>query len=317
MSRSTLKVVFLLTLASWLLTTPVQALSFGDYGIAPGNRVAGRVDDNFHYQLAPGAVVNDSIKVINTGTSDLSLSLGLQSGQVSSDNVFSCQSGSSDGAVSWLSLESTKVSAAAGSVAQVGLTLNVPTYAIPGEHNACVTATPDLPSSTGGSGIQFHTQLALRVAITVPGNINWSLNIGKPKVIIRDKDVAINLAQTNNSSVSLRSQTAVSSIKGPNLSDSQTTVILPKATASPQLDGLPRPFWGGWYRVKLTATYQPAITDLSSNQSKTASRTIGYLVWPKPLAILAIILAILASLGAGLVLHKYKNRRNYKLRRPK
>lgn len=309
-------IITLLTCA--LVSSAAQALSFGDIGIIPGDQVPGRTDNNFHYQLNAGAQLEDSLKLINTGSTPQTINLVIESGHVNANNTFSCQAGQTD-AATWLKLSQSQILALPGSVTVTKLNLTIPKDTVPGEHNACLTTTVGSSSKTN-SGISLGTQLAFRIAINVAGQTDWQLDLGKPKLTSNQKDVSLTVSAQNTSPISLRSQSQVSFISSfpshrPSNQPNGALILLPHAKANIVINNLGRSFWGGWYKIRLTTNYRPDISDLSVTQSRTIATDLSYFVWPKPEAwLLLALLGLVITFITKLVI-KYKNRRHYRLRR--
>ena len=84
------------------------------------------------------------------------------------------------GAGKWVSVSKKEVTLGANENTLVDFTVNVPSKADVGEHNACMVVQRKVnQASNNAGGIQVQTRQAIRMAITVPGDIHRDVTIEK------------------------------------------------------------------------------------------------------------------------------------------
>lgn len=126
---------------------------------------------NFAYTVDPGAVVSDTMIVVNTGTEPLPLS-------VYAADAFTTASGEidvladgtpSEDAGTWVSVERTGLDLAPGQSAEIPFTLTVPADARPGDHSAGIVTS--LTSRDAASSLSVERRLGTRITLRVAGDL--------------------------------------------------------------------------------------------------------------------------------------------------
>ena len=126
---------------------------------------------NFAYAVDPGAVVSDTMIVVNTGTEALPLS-------VYAADAFTAASGEIDvltdgtpsqDAGTWVSVERTSVELAPGESVEIPFTVTVPADARPGDHSAGIVTS--LTSRDAASSLSVDRRLGTRINLRVAGDL--------------------------------------------------------------------------------------------------------------------------------------------------
>ena len=78
---------------------------------------------------------------------------------------------------SWIKIEKSEVKLPAGSTQLIPFTISVPANAGVGEHNGCILIQEKKPKRDDQPGVNLSIRTGLRVAITIPGDIERKLEI--------------------------------------------------------------------------------------------------------------------------------------------
>ena len=287
-----------------------MAVENGGIGGKPANPRADnpRSESIFVYELKPGQTVDDAVQLINNTDQEKTLLVYPVDSQVASDGAFACaQKADTPASVgTWIDLETESVTLAANSSEEVPFTLAVPDTASVGEQNGCIAIQDTEKSQRDGeNGVVLSFRSAIRVAVTVPGEITKQLDfVGAPIVNVEEDIVQLAVGLKNNGNVSLDSdvsasidnifRVAVSSVNGvyPILANNQ-------ATFNFEVD---RPFWGGWYLIGAQARYNNTLDesigqgDVEFNET-VSSPTSWQFIAPQTKALVIEIAAAVVIIG--------------------
>lgn len=133
---------------------------------------------NFSYESELGSTVNDAIRITNTGSLALDLSVypadafTTSTGQIDLDTADVAP----DNAGAWIQVEKSTLTLQPGQQADVPFTLTVPADARPGDHSGGIITS----LSTGGNGaLSIDRRLATRVNVRVPGELVPSIELSE------------------------------------------------------------------------------------------------------------------------------------------
>ena len=293
-----------------LAQSPVLAIENGGIGGKPANpnKDNPRSSSIFVYELEPGGVVADAVQVVNNTSSQKTLLVYPVDSQIASGGTFTCAQKIDQpiSVGSWVKMDKTEVVLAPNSSQNVGFTINVPKTASAGESDGCIVIQDsDRQTSAQNSGISLSFRTAIRVAITVPGKITKDLSFTTVTAKTTDKHV-INLSAglKNNGNVSLDTElsVAVRTVFGTTARKAGGTFpVLARSEAAFNFE-TPEPFWGGWYKVGATATYNadPNKSIGESGQTKTINGpTATIFVAPQPRALLIEAVGAIVVFGAA------------------
>lgn len=286
------------------------AESFG-VGARPANPRADnpRTRSIFVYELAPGATASDAVIVANNTDQKKTVKIYGVDSQVSSDGAFACaqEVDAKKSVGSWISLAQSEVTIEPGKTTKVPFTITMPASVDVGEHNGCIAVqATDAVTPRDQNGISLSFRSALRVAITVPGDLKSDLttesvkyNIAKDKLIVTSsfKNVG-NVSVDTQITTELRTLfgTPVDTIKG-------TFLVLRDAKGTFNFE-TQRPFWGGYYTLATSASYKPLSVDAVSRSANDISQTIFIMPHPTALLIEGIIAAVVIGGVVWIVLRK-------------
>ena len=141
-----------------------------------------RTSSIFIYNLSGGASKSDQLYVQNGSDKEETIEVYSVDGTVTTTGDMTCKEKSEDkvGAGKWVSVSKKEVTLGANENTLVDFTVNVPSKADVGEHNACMVVQRKVnQASNNAGGIQVQTRQAIRMAITVPGDIHRDVTIEK------------------------------------------------------------------------------------------------------------------------------------------
>ncbi len=309
-------------LAAVLAVLPIAtaiAIENGGIGAKPANPRADnpRTESIFVHEITPGQSITDAVEVINNTDTTKTLLVYAADSQVASGGSFACAQ-KADEAVSvgtWITLDKDSVNLAPNSTEQVGFTITAPKTASAGEQNGCIVIQDAQPNTTAdGNGVALSFRSAIRIALTVPGDIKkgllfTGLNVKK----IENNMLRLSAGLKNNGNVSLDSDLAINlrSPFGQKLHTSGGVFpVLANNEAAFNFE-TKQPFWGGWYSVQATATYN-GDNNQSLGQDGARSTIYSQKLWvyvqPQPVALVIELLGLLgliSAIGYGIWRHRH------------
>jgi hypothetical protein len=307
---------------SLVLTGSAGAVDNGGIGGKPANPRPDnpRSESIFVYELKPGDKFDDAVKVINNTDSVKTLLVYAVDSQASSGGAFACaQKVDTPVSVgSWITLSKDRVSLQPDSSEDVPFTVNVPATASAGESNGCIVVQDAQQTPVQqGNGITLSFRTALRVAITVPGEITKGLSFTNLVVNKLDNDMlrlSVGLRNTGNVSLDTELDVRVKSIFGTTLQKTGGEYpVLANSEAAFNFE-VPQLFWGGLYVAEAVAVFnQDADSSLGETGSTKAidSQEVRFFVKPKPAALLIelAVLSLVVGLAAFLLIRKANTKR--------
>lgn len=298
-----------------LFPAAAHAVEQGGLGGKPAHPKAEntRSQSIFVHTLKPGKSATDGVLVINnTGKTKNVLVYAVDS-QVSSDGAFACAQ-AADKPLSvgtWATMAKSELTLLAGEKKTVDFTIKVPDNATPGEHNGCIVIqdTERQPAS-GSNGIVLSLRSAIRLAVTVPGQIQKGLVFTGLDVQPKDNEkLLFSTALKNNGNVSLDTQVDVKLVSLLGVASAQVGGSFPVLNDNESRFNFEasRPFWGGWYRLAASARYNdnPNVMLGEGGSNAMVSRSSWIFIAPQPIAA-AIEGALIAVVIGGLYYFAYR-----------
>jgi hypothetical protein len=246
----------------------------------------------FVHALDPGEQARDGVEVINNTDDTKQILVYAVDSQISSGGAFACAQ-MADKPISvgnWVTMDKTQITLAPDSKQTVDFTIKTPKNAAPGEHNGCIVIQDmEQHTTSDNNGIVLSLRSAIRLAVTIPGDIKKGLTFTGLGVEPKDeKNLLLSTALKNNGNVSLDAKLDIA-LKYP------IGITAAKVGGSfPVLSGnegrfnfeADRPFWGGWYRLTATAHYNDKVEFSIGEGSPNAeiSQDTWIFIAPKPVA---------------------------------
>lgn len=323
MKRVILSTILALLLA--VIPVATQAVEYGGIGGRPANPRADnpRSQSIFVYELEPGESYSDGVEVFNNTDQTRTIQIGSVDSSLASDGAFACAQEAEPkvDVGSWVELASRSVTIPAGDSQVVDFTITVPKDASVGEHSGCITIQDtQTERDPNQSGVVLSFRSAIRIAITIPGDIVKALSFGPITVSRSPTDASIYTVQPsliNAGNVSLDTALDIRFVSLFGLSNetkSASYPVLPGSSAKWNFD-FNKPFWGGWYRADVTATYNNNVADglgeNSQNSQQTTSASSGFVfIEPSPLAAaIELFLLLLLTAIIFLLVRRIRHRR--------
>lgn len=238
------------------------AISTGGIGARPANPDPNneRTKSIFVYDIEPGDTEQDAVLVSNNTEEDKTIEVYAVDGQTTNSGSFACKQKveASTGAGAWIELDKSEIKLSAGKQQEIPFEIALPEQVDVGEHNACiVVAEADNRSQESGGGVSLRFRSALRVAISVPGDIEKSLsldNIQLEQTGAGDYILVAQLENTGNVSLDADIKVSLNRFVGPSIENGGVFPVLPREGANIRLQ-VERPYWGGFYRAEASVTY--------------------------------------------------------------
>lgn len=157
------------------------AIEYGGFGGRPAYPRADnpRTESIFVHTLEPGAEQKEGITIINNSSESKTVLVYAADSTPSTGWAFACKQFSEPktDVGSWIKLTKTEITLAAGSTQLVPFTIAVPWNASVWEHNGCILIQEKKPKKDDQPGVNLSIRTGLRVAVTIPGDIERRLEI--------------------------------------------------------------------------------------------------------------------------------------------
>lgn len=295
------------------------AIEYGGFGGRPAFPRADnpRTESIFVHTLEPGVVQQEGIIVINNSTESKTVLVYAADSTPSTGWAFACKQFSEERADvgSWINLTKGQITLAPGVTQTIPFAITVPENVSVGEHNGCILIQEKKPKKDGQPGVNLSIRTGLRVAITVPGDIERKLEIAGFDYK-RQKWVIMLQPQVKNiGNVSIDADVSVITRHFFWLKYSTQGgeyPILRSETSDWNFD-LKKPFLWWLYRSTFTVSYDPSPeAQIGNNTDGDFAVLRGPNVWffamPSLLGFLALIV-IVAFLGSMIFLFVVARRR--------
>jgi len=303
-----------------LLVVPA-VVSAAEYGGVGGRPAYPRADNSrtksiFIFQLKDGQTATDGVRIYNNTAKQQTISVYAVDSALSSGGGFACRQAADprEDVGSWLKLQANTVTLPANGSKVVPFTITAPARADAGEHDGCIALQARSASNTPSdrSGVVLSFRSAIRVVVTVPGKIVKKLTLATVAVS-KLKDGSYTIAPTvrNDGNVSLDTDVRVELVSFTGLHAGKrsggTYPVLSRSQATWNFEAK-SPFWGGWYRAQVRATYNsnPTTTlgmDKGSSQSVRLASAV-FFVPPSSTASFIYVAILLVLLAAAILIVK-------------
>lgn len=314
--------LFLLSLLIILVgVTPLAAaIDYNGIGGLPANPDPNnsRTKSIFIYDLGLGNTKNDGLSVVNNSSAAKTVELYATDSEISSGGSFACKqkvdSRSDIGA--WITFAKNEVTLGPGAKEIVPFTISIPTKADVGEHDGCVViqekkSEPDIKQN----GVNISLRSALRVVVTVPGNITKDLDIENLQIVSKDykKIITTNVGNKGNVSLDANVQVTVKNLIGQTTYKNGGVYPIISRTRPLELNyEMNNSFWGGVYKVRASVEYNndPKVK-LGEKQDYNISKNtnVKYVFVMPRLGALLVYVLMLSAIAAG-ALYYLKRKKN-------
>lgn len=296
-----------LSLVLVMLMSPlsVLAVEYQDIGGRPANPRADnpRSSSIFVYELEAGKSVEDAIEINNGTEQSHTIEVYAVDSLISSGGAFACEqkADQAEKVGAWIKLSKSEIVLGPKTSQKVDFTLTVPENTEVGEHNACIAIQDkDQKPADNINGIQLNFRSAIRVAVTVPGEIKKSLEITKLESFkAKDKSKqGVRVVLKNSGNVSLDAELKLTLNSGSKqVGDAISGTYALIAGNETELNfEFKRPSWPGFYKVKAEVTFNSDVTAFlgEDGQETTVTKTKTIFVSPT-LVQLAVFLVVVVG----------------------
>lgn len=318
--------VLLFITAVLLVPNGVSAESSGGIGLRVANPDPNnpRSKSIFIYTLERGESKQDQLLVVNPTDEEQIVTLGSVDGVVTNSGDYTCRQEvepvTDSGA--WVQFSTKKVTVPANGEKAVDFTIKVPANADVGEHNSCLTLPPIKTPSDDGSGVRLQTRQAIRMSITIPGDLTRKLSIEKFDAHVDADGIqkyTLTAANKGNVSADIDMKVRLVSLFNKEVASAHGEYpIVPNENLTRQLATAYQPLFGGWYTATPTIRYDKRLGAFGTQNSQATYETITgdpqtILLLPTQLGWL--IIALVALLLAGMLWYvSSRKRTQYKLK---
>lgn len=308
-------------------------LLFGELAVAAGG-VGGRpaypesnnprTQSIFIMTLESGESKKDGIRVVNGTDTEQTIELYAVDGMLTDTGSYTCRQKGDPivDAGGWIKLDKKFSILAPNSNEIIDFTVTIPSNgADVGEHSACVVfQTPDNEDVATVGNISLKTRQAIRVAITIPGELKREVKIDSFAYKIDDNPnnqngkmpiYEINLKNTGNVSADTDIKLSVKSLVFGRevFQDGGIFPVMAGNNLKLNFKQTKRPLFGGWYKARVIASYDKDPTRFGVRDGETVtlkSEELTIFIVPSAVGILIIIgaLVLLFAILAWLVVRR-------------
>jgi len=234
----------------------------------------------FIYTLNPGEERTDGLLVVNDTPEDKDLLIYTADSSFASGGAFACkqQSENDEMVGSWLELDESNVTLGPIKSEVVPFTITVPPGTAAGEYNGCIAIQENKPPEEQDGGIRLTTRLVIRVAVTVPGELEKRLEITDFTITPNPTGGYFTtpyLANTGNVSVDADIRITTRYIFGLKYTEINSTRTIFRGETGSWNFELSNPPLGGWYRTHLSVRHEGALGDVVLK-----GPTLTFFSWP-------------------------------------
>lgn len=304
-------------LALAIPATPVYAVESGNIGGRPAFPDANNARTNsiFLFSLAPGKAAENAVRIYNSTSEKKQIDVYAVDSQVSSGGAFACtqKADVQKAAGTWVKLNKQSVTLSPSKTETIPFTVSVPKDTPAGEHNACIAIQEaNQTPQSAGNGIALSFRSAIRVAITVEGDVKKGLILTSLDTHLgKDDKRIVTVSLKNNGNVSLDTyiDVRIKSIFGTTTRQTGGEYPVLAGSDSELNFETTDPFWGGFYFLDAKASYNDDPKASLGDKNKAAHERMSRLIVtaPRPLA-LVIELGLVAALLAGLILRRKRRK---------
>ena len=330
------------TIGRILAVTAVAALAMSSLVSASGSvggRPANPDPDNprtqsiFIYTLKGGETKNDQVYLSNSGDTAETVELYAVDGTVTNTGAFTCKQEveSRDDIGKAITISKNEVVVPANGNLLVDFSLTMSKDADVGEHDGCIVVQKKDDQGQQTGSVRVRTRTAIRVAVTVPGDIHREVSISSFDVgqRIKESETKYHLSRTISPGSVLSTEFGLKNI-GNVSADVDTHVyvrdlfgnvvsqnggqyaVIANTTFGVNYDSDFHPFFGGWYKVKADVAYDKRAGSFGTANNAQLLRTEGpeitVFFWPSVPLLMSIGLLIVVAAGF-FVWHKMQSRK--------
>lgn len=210
----------------------------------------------------PGETIEEGVQVINNTDETKTFLIYATDTANSGNGGFACKQFSelNDNTGTWISPQKSKIILAPKTSKIIPFTISIPENAGVGEHNGCIAIQekPTISRINESGGIKMATRVAIRIAITIPGEIvkNAEItNFVSTSNIFGGETITISSKNNGNVSVDGKVKIPVKNIWGKTLHTFEGEYPIIRDGKEEWNFDFKQKFWGGLYTASATLEY--------------------------------------------------------------
>ncbi len=307
-----------------LATSSTVASAEGNIGGKPANPDPAnpRSSSIFIYTVNPGDTLPDAALISNTGADPQTVEIYAVDAMTTNTGSLSCRQESEEkvGVGSWVQVARPAVVLDAYANETATFTLQVPLSAEPGEHNGCLVFQKKEPETIAESNVRLRTRQAVRIAVTVPGDLQKEIALSSFGVS-EDRGARhfeLNVRNAGNVSADVEAKVRLRTLLGNVIyEDGGGYPVLPAEDLQLRFRYDAPPVWGGWYVAQATLRYDNSPSAVGSAEvedwQEIESSDVVIFIMPHPLVLFGGALLII-GLMAWIILAIRRSRQPHRRR---
>lgn len=274
---------------------------------APDSKVP-RTNDIFIYTLKSNDTKKDAVLISNNTDTKQTIEFYATDAEITNTGAFTCKQRvePKKDVGSWIHFGKSTVTLESGTNVKVPFTVQMPQHPEPGEHNGCLAFEPKNDDGEVEGNVRIRTRSAVRVAITVPGQLNRNVDITSFDVTATangQQQFSLSIKNTGNVSADTKTFVELKTLFGMSVYQNEGTYpVIAGNKYDVNYTNDKKPFWGGWYKASASISYDEKAGSFglaeSSKLTKKDSNVEMIFVEPEPAAVAvysAVIILIVIS----------------------
>jgi len=318
-------------ICAWVVALLSVALIGSSTTLAEGGNIGGRPalprkdeprsESIFIHTIKPDQTIPDAVVVSNNSSKTQDVDVYAVDAIPTNTGAFTCKqrAESVTDAGKWIKLDKQTVTLKPDQSRIVDFTITAPSNADVGEHNACIVLEQANDNSQISGNLIIRTRSAIRVALTIPGELHRKVAIDAFKVT-QDSNSGqtydVILKNTGNVSADANVKVDLSNLAGRMSiysNGGQYPVLAgDKLELSYSNDKLP--FFGGWYRATVSVSYNKDAGSWSTHDPKQLATVrmapVVVFITPQPGALVIMIVVLLVVIWLVWFILTEKRRRD-------
>lgn len=314
-----------LFLVSFMSINTAKAFEYSGFGIRAVDLKTGTAKQDssgFLYKIELGSSKKGGFMVINNTKVKKTFLVYTADSTPSTDGGFACKQFLEDkkDVGAWIKLSKSEVTLEPGTNEIISFDISVPNTKIDsGEHNGCFLVQEKKENTTdqSKSGIQLSIRTGVRVSVIIPGDLSKKISIDKFALNKKSNNFIFNVAVKNEGNISSNTdvRVIVQNVLGlPHKKLGGEYVILRDETSVWNFT-LPKPFWGGFYKAKLSVKYNPntrdSLEDTKNLITLESDKTITFFSFPTTRGLIIEVLILLFIAFNIYLLYIWKKRQDW------
>jgi len=291
--------LFAIFVAGFMISPTVAAV--GDVGGRPAlpREDEPRSQSIFIHAIKQGETVDDKVLVANRSDKERTIIVYAVDAIPTNTGSFSCKQRAEklEDAGAWIKLARNEVTLGPGKSDIIDFTITAPAKADVGEHNACIAFESKEDEGEVTGNLRIRTRSAVRVALTIPGELHREVGIDSYKVSqdSSHQRYTLTLKNVGNVSADTKADVRLRTLFGGTVyQNGGEYPVLAGNKLELSYESDTSPFFGGWYFAQASAAYNPNSTTWGTRATENLKTVYApnqlIFIWPQPLAAIILLL---------------------------